>query len=191
MQSNEPPKIAHLPPTKHSSFSSSLNVQKYSGERDTDEICAKTSERSDSENVYVDDKISHFSCSLEALQQNDIEWALCQQYGTAEPKVAVIKGKTTKDKVIERTKKAEIELNVMNRPNISGIHDHNTLLRLNSGVSSELQDSNIAETILGMIHGDSQELSIYRSFHCRSYFGFFVIVFFIVSLAWIISQATA
>lgn len=187
MQSNEPPKIAYLPPTKHPSFSSSLNGQKYSGERDTDEIRAKTSERNDSENVYVDDKITHFSSSLEDPQQNDIDWALCQQYGTAEPKVTEIKGETTKEKVIEKT---EIELVVVNRPNISGIHDNNTLLGLNSGTSGELENSNIAVTILTMIYGRPSEFPVSRSFHHRALFVFFVIVFVIVSLALIISQTT-
>lgn len=114
-----------------------------------------------------------------------------QQYGTAELKQTEIMSKTTNEKVIGNTKNTEIELTVVNGPNISGIHDHNTLLRLNSGTSGELEDSNIAVTIRDMIHGGSQELSVSRSFHCRSYFGFFVIVFFIVSLAWVISQTTA
>lgn len=114
-----------------------------------------------------------------------------QQYGTAELKQTEIMGETTKEKVKGKTKNTEIELTVVNGPNISGIHDHNTLLRLNSGTSGELEDSNIAVTIRDMIHGGSQELSVSRSFHCRSYFGFFVIVFFIVSLAWVISQTTA
>lgn len=114
-----------------------------------------------------------------------------QQYGTAELKQTEIMGETTKEKVIGNTKNTEIELTVVNGPNISGIHGHNTLLRLNSGTSGELENSNIAVTIRDMIHGGSQELSVSRSFHCRSYFGFFVIVFFIVSLAWIISQTTA
>lgn len=113
-----------------------------------------------------------------------------QQYGTAELKQTEIMDETTKEKVKGKTKNTEIELTVVNGPNLSGIHDHNTLLRLNSGTSGELENSNIAVTIRDMIQ-ESQELSIYRSFHCRSYFGFFVIVFFIVSLAWIISQTTA
>lgn len=113
-----------------------------------------------------------------------------QQCGTAELKQTEIMGETTKEKVIGKTKNTEIELTVVNGPNLSGIHDHNALLRLNSGTSGELENSNIAVTIRDMIQ-ESQELSIYRSFHCRSYFGFFVIVFFIVSLAWIISQTTA
>lgn len=192
MQSNEP--LASVPPTKLPDLPSSFHCQRYSEEIDNDEICAKTSVRLDSKTVNVDDNVDNidvdddFSSSLEASQQNDIVWGFCHQYGTAEPKENEITGETTIEKVIEKTKKTDIELAVMNGPNISGIHENNTLLRPNAGASRQLENRNIAMTILTIIYGRPYELPIARSFHYWACFGFILIIFFIVLWTLIICQ---
>lgn len=188
MQSNEPIKIASLPPTKHPVFTSSFISQRYSEEIDTDEICAKTSVSSVSKIVNVDDKKSDFSSSLKASQQSDKVWAFCHQYGSAEPKEAEIKSETPKDKIIEKTKKTDIELAVMNGANISGIHENNTLLISKAGAPGQLENDNIAVTILSMIYGRPYEFPIARSFHYWACFGFILIIFFIVLWTLIICQ---
>lgn len=195
MQSKEPLQIASLPPTKHPVLPNSFNCQRYSEEMDTDEICATSSVCSDSKTVNVDDNFDNVdddddgvSSNLEPSKQNDIVLTFCHQYITAEPKEAEIKSETTKERVIERTKKTDIELAVINGPNISGIHENNTLLRSNARAPGQLEINNIAVTILTIIYGRPYDFPIARSFHYWACLGFILIIFFIVLWTLIICQ---